>query len=160
MAFNAASVVAFMRGILSAHETGGDAVGTYALRPYTREYTYTKDAADAMAGDATVAHAVLRILHSGTITAIKLIPTGAVTAGATHFSTLTLARRPLADPGTPVTIATRAWSAGNSVAFTEEDLTIASAAVLAGDVITFAISKTMNGLAIPASTVQITVVET
>lgn len=160
MALTGSSFLDFFRGILSALESQGqDTVGDYAKRILTREYTYVKDAADAMADTATAEHAVMRIAKDGTITAIKLVPTGAVTAGATHFATLTVARRPVAGPGTPVTIATRAWSSGNSVAFTEEDLTIDSATVLEGDVITFAIAKTMNGLAIPASTLQITVQE-
>lgn len=89
--------------------------------------------------------------HKLTVVAATLIPHAAITANGTDYAILTLTRHTAGASAT--TVATRSWAATNSVAHTEESMTLSGTAanlILAqGD--TLAILKTVagNGLVIP-----------
>lgn len=93
-----------------------------------------------------------------TISAVTFVPSAAVTADATNFSTYTLTRFTAGASAT--TVATRAWSATDSVAHTPESLTLSGTAanlVLAADD-TLEIVKTVGGtgLVIPDGLLVVT----
>lgn len=75
---------------------------------------------------------------------VKLLPDTALTANGTNYTTFTLANTTKS-----LTIATRAYSATNSVANTPETLTITAASKYAdgGDVLTWTKAETGTGLA-------------
>lgn len=64
--------------------------------------------------------------HKCEITAVTFVPSAAITADGTNFSTYTLTRKTAGASST--TVATRAWSATNSVASTPEALTLSGTA--------------------------------
>jgi hypothetical protein len=85
------------------------------------------------------------------VTSVTFVPSAAITANATHFSTYTLTRYTAGASGT--TVATRSWAATNSVAETPEAMTLSATAanlLLAVDD-TLSVVKTVdgNGLVIP-----------
>jgi len=91
------------------------------------------------------------------ITAVKFVPSAAVTANATHYSIYTLTRYTAG--ATATTVATRTWAATDSVAETPEAMTLSATAanvLLAADD-TLAMVKTHggNGLVIPDGLVVI-----
>ena len=93
------------------------------------------------------------------ITAIKWLPSAAMTANGTNFVTLSVRNRGAAGAGTVVP-ASRAWSATNSVALTPEALTLSSTATdlqfATGDELTAGWVHSGTGLAVPAGLVQVT----
>lgn len=128
-----------------------------------RQAHFVKHAIDAAAADVTAEHTFFVADRSYQITSVTFLPSTAVTAGATHFATLLVAKCPLAAPGTRPNVATRSLAATNMVAFTRESMTLTATAadllLITGDGLTFAITKTMNGLAVPAGTVTVNMVE-
>jgi hypothetical protein len=78
------------------------------------------------------------------IDSAHLMPHNAVTANGTNYSTYTFKNET-----TTVTLATRAYSATDSVAGTAEALTVAAAGVevTAGDVLSWTKAETASGLA-------------
>lgn len=92
------------------------------------------------------------------VTAVALVPSAAITADPTNFATYTLTRHTAG--ASAATVATRAWSATNSVALTAESMTLSGTAanllLTAGD--TLSIVKTVGGtgLLIPACLIVIT----
>lgn len=79
------------------------------------------------------------------ITAVKITPSAAITADPTNFATYTLTRHTAGASAT--TVATRAWSATNSVAVTPEAMSLSGTAanlLLAVDD-TLTIVKTVGG---------------
>lgn len=89
--------------------------------------------------------------HKLTVTAVSLVPYAAVTADGTNYAIITLTRHTAGASAT--TVATRSWIATNSVAHTEESMTLSATAanliLAAGD--TLAPLKTVagTGLVIP-----------
>ena len=100
---------------------------------------------------------ILRLPFGAQIVEVLWVPGAAITANVTNFFTLT-ARNRQAGAGV-VAMASRAYSAGNSVANTPEALTLSGTATdlqpAAGDVLTAHITHTAAGLAVPAGLVQI-----
>jgi len=92
------------------------------------------------------------------VTAVALVPSAAITADGTNFATYTLTRHTAGASAT--TVATRAWSATNSVAVTAELMTLSGTAanllLAVGD--TLSIVKTVggSGLVIPACLLVVT----
>jgi hypothetical protein len=85
------------------------------------------------------------------ITAVKFVPSAAITANATHYSVYTLTRYTAG--ATATSVATRSWAATDSVAETPEAMTLSATAanlLLAVDD-SLAVVKTHggNGLVIP-----------
>src|SRR5262245_59545546 len=82
------------------------------------------------------------------ITAVTYIPNDAITPNGTHYSTYTLTRYTAGASGTSV--ATRAWSATNSVAETAESFTLSATAanllMTAADTLSMVKTHTGNGL--------------
>lgn len=96
--------------------------------------------------------------HKCTVVAASIVPYAAITANGTDYAIITLTRHTAG--ATATTVATRSWAATNSVAHTEESLTLSATAanliLAAGD--TLAPLKTVagNGLVIPNFLVVIT----
>ncbi|MEV0993424.1 hypothetical protein [Nonomuraea sp. NPDC050202] len=93
-----------------------------------------------------------------TITAVKWVPTAAITANGTNYFTLTLRNRGQAGAGTALA-AQRSYASGNSSAFVGENMALSATAAdlnaAAGDVLTVEKLTTGTGLAMPDGTVQI-----
>lgn len=118
----------------------------------TRSVSFSKDAADGAASTATSEHVVHRMSSAGTIAAVYFIPDAALTGDATNNATLSVAKRDGAG-GASSPIASRQTTAanGNWTAFVPVNFgTVSNAAVIAGDLLTFAISKGGTGVAVPA----------
>ncbi len=82
------------------------------------------------------------------VTAVTIVPSAAITADGTNFATYTLTRH-TAGAGAATT-ASRAWSATNSVALTEESMTLgAGVSITAGDTLTMIKTVGGTGLLIP-----------
>lgn len=92
-----------------------------------------------------------------TVTAVKWTPTAAITANGSNYFTLRVRNRTTGAGDTE--IATRAYSATNSSAFTTEDATLSSTAanlnIAEGDHITVEKVNTGTGLAMPDGVVQV-----
>jgi hypothetical protein len=86
-----------------------------------------------------------------TVTAVQFTPSAAITADATNFTTLTLQNKAAGAGSTSV--ASRAWSATNSVASTPEAFTLSGTAanlnVAAGDSLEVVKTHGGTGLVIP-----------
>lgn len=92
------------------------------------------------------------------ITAASLVPSAAITANGTNYATYTLTRHTAGASAT--TVATRAWSATDSVALTEEQMTLSGTAanllLNAGDTLTIVKTVAASGLLIPAALLVVT----
>lgn len=92
------------------------------------------------------------------ITAVTLVPSAAITADPTNYATYTLTRHTAGASAT--TVATRAWSATNSVAVTEESMTLSGTAanllMTAGDTLSIVKTVAASGLLIPAVLLVVT----
>jgi hypothetical protein len=108
--------------------------------------------------DAQAETAIFRIPNNATITSIKIVPTGAVSANDTNYATITIARRDGAG-GSPATISAPTTKitggTGNWVAFTTIDLTLANTYCAAGTVITYAIAKAAAGISLPSFVISV-----
>lgn len=96
----------------------------------------------------------------GVVARVQIVPRAAVTANGTNFATVTVQNKgPLGSGSTAM--ASRTWSATNSVAGTKEDATLnatqANREAKAGDVLQVVHSSAGSGLALPAISVIITV---
>lgn len=93
------------------------------------------------------------------VTAVKWTPNAAITADPTNYFSLVVKNR-VAGAGTTA-IATRAYSATNSVAFTPETVSLTGTAadlrIAAGDLVSVAKTVAASGLAMPDGLVQVTV---
>lgn len=91
----------------------------------------------------------------GHVTAVQLIPSANVTANGTNFRTLTVRNKGTNGLSGTTAVASRVWSATNSVASTPELFTLSGTAanleVQAGDVFDLNQGHTGTGLIIPAS---------
>jgi hypothetical protein len=123
-------------------------------------FGYPKQSADGSAA-ATTAETPIGIIGAGTVgialAAISIHPSAALTADNTNNATITVNKRTVAAPGTPVALAIAttsiagANSTGNWVAFTTFNMTLVAGAFLApGDEITVVITKGGTGVVIPA----------
>lgn len=92
------------------------------------------------------------------ITSAVLVPSAAITADPTNYATYTLTRHTAGASAT--TVATRAWSATNSVALTAESMTLSGTAanllLTADDTLTIVKTAAASGLLIPACLLVIT----
>lgn len=87
----------------------------------------------------------------GTIVKVLYIPSAGVTANGANFRTLTIRNKGTNGLAGTVAVASRAWSAVNSVASTPEAFTLSGTlAVQAGDVLDLNQGATGAGLIIPA----------
>jgi hypothetical protein len=109
-------------------------------------------------GDTTVTGP--NVHQDGRIIKVEFVPSAAITANGTNFSTLTLQNKGPLKSGT-TTVATRAWSATNSVAGTKEQFTLsgtpANLEVKAGDRLDLVQTHGGTGLAIPTGSLLVTV---
>lgn len=85
------------------------------------------------------------------ITAVKFVPSAAITANATHYSIYTLTRYTAGASGT--TVATRSWAATDSANETPEAFTLSATAanlvIAADDTLSMVKTHGGNGLVIP-----------
>jgi hypothetical protein len=95
--------------------------------------------------------------YDAQVQAATLLPSAAVTADGTNFATYTLTRHTAG--AAAATVATRAWSATNSVALTEEAMTLSGTAanllLTAGDTLTIVKTVGGTGLVIPAALIKV-----
>lgn len=97
--------------------------------------------------------------YDARVTRVDLVPRAAITANGTNFATITVQNLgPLGSGNTPV--ASRTWSATNSVAGTKESATLnatpANLELKAGDRLQVVHTTAGTGLALPAISVIIT----
>jgi hypothetical protein len=101
---------------------------------------------------------VWRAPHDVQVTAAVFVPSAAITANATHYSTYTLTRYTAGASG--ATVATRSWAATDSVAETPEAMTLSATAanllLTAADTLSVVKSVTGNGLVIPDGILVVT----
>ena len=92
-----------------------------------------------------------------TVTAVRFVAKTAITGAATNFFTASLRNRGAAGAGA-LTVASRAYSAGNNAtAFAGDTLTLtADVTVASGDVLTLEKLVSGTGLAMPAGTITVT----
>ncbi len=96
-----------------------------------------------------------RAPHKCTVTAATLVPSAAITADGTNYAVYTLTRHTAG--ASAATTATRSWIATNSVALTEESMTLgAGVALAAGDTLTIIKTVAGTGLLIPACLLVVT----
>lgn len=108
--------------------------------------------ADAAASTTTAETIFARVPAAGTITAVKISPTGAVTASDTVYATITIKWRDGAG-GAAATIATLITNVagGSWTAFTTKDMgAITNGAITAGGVLTYTIAKASTGTQLPS----------
>ena len=117
-------------------------------------------AAFGAAADATVIGPNCN--RDGRIVKVEFVPTAAITANGTNFSTLTLQNKGPLKTGTTA-VATRSWAATNSVAGTKEQFALsgtpANLEVKAGDRLDLVQTHGGTGLAIPTGTVLVTILD-
>lgn len=115
-------------------------------------------AAFGAAADATVVGPNCHF--DGRIVKVEFVPTAAIAANGTNFSTLTLQNKGPLKTGTTA-VATRSWAATNSVAGTKEAFALsgtpANLEVKAGDRLDLVQTHAGTGLAIPTGTLLVTV---
>jgi hypothetical protein len=94
---------------------------------------------------------------NATVTGVKFVPNAAITHDATNFSTYTLTNKGTGAGTT--SMATRAWSATDSVADTPESMTLSGTAanllVTSGDAVSMVKTHGGTGLVIPAGVLVI-----
>jgi len=99
-----------------------------------------------------------RMPFAGVVTGAYWVPSAAVTANVTNYSTLGVRNRGAAGAGANLP-ATRSYAATNSVAFVAEamtlDPTVANRQFAAGDVLTIQAVEAGTGLALPAGVVTL-----
>lgn len=96
-----------------------------------------------------------RAKYKCTVTAATLVPSAAITADGTNNAVYTLTRHTAG--ASAATTATRSWAATNSVALTEESMTLgAGVALAAGDTLTIIKTVGGTGLVIPACLLVVT----
>lgn len=130
------------------------------LAARTNGWTYGRTrAADAAAADATAESLIERVFRAGTITMVRYVPTGAVTASDTHYATITVRQRDAAGAN-PVTIATLVTNVagGSWTAFVAKSLgALTNAAVAAGAILTYQIEKAGDGVVVPDGRLEVVV---
>lgn len=117
-------------------------------------YTVVEAVAVAAADTSTVV--VASMPRAGHVVSLQLVPRAAVTANGTNFATVTLQNKgPLGSGSTAM--ASRTWSATNSVAGTKESGTLngtpANLEFVQGDQLIYVHSSAGTGLALPATAV-------
>lgn len=123
-------------------------------------YVFEKTAADAAAGDATAEIVIGAIRRAGTILSATYYPSAALTANDTNYATLLVDQRDGAG-GAPANVATantNTAGTGSWTAFVGETLgTITNAAVVAGALLTFEITKASAGVVVPTGILVVVV---
>lgn len=121
---------------------------------------WDKSAADGSAG-ATLSHYLYRADTARTITAVRIIPDGTLTAHATNYATISIAVEDGAAGavGTAASQTTKTTGAGGSgdwAAGVPVDITLgATVALSAGQVLKGSIAKAASGVVVPAFTLQV-----
>lgn len=109
-------------------------------------------AAYTATGDTTNAGPTMPF--KGTVSKVTFVPSAAITANGSNFSTITVQNKGTNGLAGSTAVASRVWSAVNSVQSVEELLTLSGTAanleVAAGDVLQFVQTHTGTGLAIAA----------
>jgi hypothetical protein len=155
-------VIDLFRSLLGSFTTNNEAK-EFSRRVVEDKLHWKKAAIDGAAGTATAEIVIDNTLrHAGTVVAVRVAPSAALTAADATPANIIIRRRPAAAPGTPVVIATCTTNlaSGNWTAWQMKDFTssIASAAVLADDVITVEITKTGAGTVVPPLCLEMVVV--
>lgn len=147
-----------LKEILRLNGTTAKAQATGGLSASTPlQIEWDKAAADGAAGTATAEHVVYRATGPVIVKSVEYVPDAALTANDTNFATITLSRRN-ADGTNSVTVASVStkttggggsgnWSQWVSVALA---LTAANVAMVAGQILTIAITKPGAGVVVPA----------
>lgn len=115
--------------------------------------TWTKDADDSLAADATAERPFFRAEHACRVKAVYYIPNAAVTGHASNGATILVDKRPASDYTTPTNLAegaTLTGDEGSMVAFTPWPLNLSTVAgvidLAAGDVLTVEVTKAASGV--------------
>lgn len=132
------------------------------LKELTGGYPVTAVAAAADAATVGVNATFTAVMpFDGTVVGVRMVPSANVTANGTNFRTLTVRNKGTNGLSGTTAVASRAWSATNSVASTPELFTLngtpANLEVKAGDVLELHQNASGTGLVIPASSYTILV---
>jgi hypothetical protein len=114
-------------------------------------FSWQKAAADGSASTAT-AETVIGLIGPGNapiaLGRIGVLPAASLTANATNYATITVAKRTAG--GSAVTLGTLSTASGSWSAWTEVDFSLSTGAYLSpGDAITVAIAKASAGVGVP-----------
>jgi hypothetical protein len=121
----------------------------------TQQLEFVKAAADGAAATATAETLFARAPVAGRVLAAYYCPSAALTADASHYASLLLAKRDGAG-GASAAVATKTTATGSWTAFVPVSLgTITNGTLVAGDVLTAAITKTGNGVVVPSGTLVV-----
>lgn len=140
-------------------EVNQAAASTQALTKRSKSFVFT-DAGTAATAVADSPQWTADV--AGTITGIEIAFPIAITAAASNTATFTLSKHPASAPGTPVTAATNSTNTSdtvlgaNAVAFQAYLMSLSATAAnlsfVAGDVLSFAMTKQSSGVAVAAAT--------
>ena len=117
--------------------------------------SWIKSAADGAAGTATAETVIGQCGAATPLTAVRFVPAAALTADNANYATILIQKRTGAGaPSTVATVTTQITGSGNWTAFVPVNIPISAGLVLAGDVLTFTISKTGTGVVVLAGTLE------
>lgn len=98
-----------------------------------------------------------QVKTAATVSVVEYIPSAALTANNTNYATFTLVRRRAGVAATIATLVTNIAGTGDWVAFTSEvAASLANTNLLAGDLLTLAITKAGAGATVPAGVFVVT----
>lgn len=119
---------------------------------------FTVVEAPGVAAADTSTVVVANMPRDGHVVSLQLVPRAAITANGTNFATATLQNKGPQGSGSTA-MASRAWSATNSVAGTKESGTLSGTAAnlefKQGDQLVYVHSSAGTGLALPATAVVV-----
>lgn len=148
--------------VLKVDGTSGKVtLGAFGSSQLLDDY-WDKPAADGSAATATAEHTFMRAAGPITVKAVRFVPDAALTASDSNYATITISRRNADGSGLVVvasinTAITVAPFSGNFVQWQAVTLalTAANLSLIAGQLLTVAITKTGSGVVVPAGSVQI-----
>jgi hypothetical protein len=125
----------------------------------TSGYVVSVEIPAVSAGDTSTVLVPVSTPYDSRVTRVDIVPRAAITANGTNFGTITVQNKGPLGSGTTA-VASRAWSATNSVAGTKESATLngtaANLELKAGDQLQVVHTTAGTGLALPAISVLIT----
>lgn len=106
--------------------------------------------ADGAAASTTAEYPILHFPNGATVTSVVLVPDGAVVGDNTNNATITFYTRDgIGGGAVPIATITTTVAAGNFVQFVAKTLTLSSSAIVAGGILTYAVTKGALGVQLP-----------
>jgi hypothetical protein len=151
---------AWMRGLLTAHDSSTENVADQLNGLRETAVDYTKEAADAMAADVTAAKYFYVARRDIQVISADFVSAGTAAANGTNFATIIVNRHDGA--GGSAVVAASASTAATSIAAGVPfaltlSTTLTDIQVTAGGVLSFQITKAAAGVVVPAGYVVVRV---